>query len=48
MKDDNLIFKQPYMPSEVERALVQAWTTKLMDVGLVELPGGEYALATNM
>jgi hypothetical protein len=32
----------------MKRALVQAWKTKLLDVGLVELSRGEYALATVM
>jgi hypothetical protein len=30
----------------MERALVQAWTTKLLDVGLVELLRGGYASTT--
>jgi hypothetical protein len=42
MEDDNLIFKQPYKLSEMERAFIQAWTTKLLDVGLVELLKGDY------
>jgi hypothetical protein len=32
----------------VEKPLVQAWTTKLMDVGLVELSKGQYALTMIM
>jgi hypothetical protein len=48
LKDDNLIFRQPYGFSEVEKPLVQAWTTKLMDVGLVELSKGQYALTMIM
>jgi len=37
LEDDNLIFKQPYKLSEVEKALIKAQTTKLLDVGLVEM-----------
>jgi hypothetical protein len=40
---DNLIFKQPYKFSEVERTLVQAQTSKLLGASLVELSRGEYA-----
>ncbi len=43
MEDDNIIFGQPYMLDEVERTLVQAQITKLLDVGLVELSNNEYA-----
>jgi hypothetical protein len=32
----------------MERALVQVQTTKLLDVGLVELSKGEYVLTTMM
>jgi hypothetical protein len=32
------------MFKEVERGLVQVWTTKLLDVKLVELSMGEYVL----
>jgi hypothetical protein len=32
----------------MESALVQAWKTKLLDAGLVELLRGEYVLATMM
>jgi hypothetical protein len=32
----------------MERALVQAWTTKLLDASLVELVRGDYALAIVM
>jgi hypothetical protein len=39
MEDDNPILNKPYRFSEVERALVQARTTKLLDIGLVELLG---------
>jgi hypothetical protein len=38
---DNPIFKQLYKLSEVKKTLVQ--TTKLLDVGLVELSNNEYA-----
>jgi hypothetical protein len=33
LEDDNPIFKQPYKFSKVEKKLVQAQTTKLLDVG---------------
>jgi hypothetical protein len=36
LEDNNPIFKQPYRPNEVEKALVEAWTTKFLNVGLVE------------
>jgi hypothetical protein len=48
LEDDNPIFKQPYKFSEVERALIQVRTIKLLDVGLVELFRGEYASTTLM
>jgi hypothetical protein len=48
LEDDNLIFKQPYKLSEVEKALIKAQTTKLLDVGLVQMFKGEYASATMM
>lgn len=48
MEDDNLIFKWPYMLSDVEKTLVQNQIIKWLDVGLVELFKGEYALATMM
>ncbi len=48
LEDDNPIFKQPYRLNEVEWTLVQAWTIKLLDVGLVELSKGEYASTTLM
>jgi len=38
----NIIFKQPYKLNEVERALVQAWTSKLLEIVLVELFKDEY------
>jgi hypothetical protein len=38
-EDDNSISKQPYKVNEVERALVWAWTIKLLEV---ELFKGEY------
>ncbi len=38
-EDDNLISKQPYNFNEVERALIQVWTIKLLEV---ELSKGEY------
>ncbi len=31
LKDDNPIFRQPYRFNEVERTLVQTWTSKLLD-----------------
>jgi hypothetical protein len=34
--------------NELKRALVQAWTIKLLDAGLVELWKGEYVSATMM
>jgi hypothetical protein len=37
LEDDNLIFKQPYKFSEVEKSLIKAQTIKLLDVGLVEM-----------
>jgi hypothetical protein len=43
---DNVVFKQPEKVNEVERALVQAQTTKLLNVSLVELSKGEYVLST--
>jgi hypothetical protein len=46
LEDDNPIFKQPYRLSEMERALVKIRTSKVLDVSLVELLKGEYALAT--
>jgi hypothetical protein len=42
LEDDNLKFRQPYRLSEVERTLVHARTTKLLDAGFVELFKGEY------
>ncbi len=42
LEDDNPIFKQPYRLSEVEKALIQAQTSKLLYVSLVELPTGQY------
>jgi hypothetical protein len=48
LEDDNLIFKQPYRLSEIERAFIQAWTIELMDASLVELSRDEYALAIVM
>ncbi len=48
LEDDNLIFKQPYRLSEIERAFIQAWTIELMDANLVELSRDEYALAIVM
>lgn len=36
LKDDNIISKQPYRFNELEKALVQVQTIKLLDVGLVE------------
>ncbi len=41
-EDDNSIFQQPYKRSEVERALVQAQTLELLEVGLVDLFKGGY------
>ncbi len=35
--DDNSNFRKPYKLNEVERALVQDWTIKLLDASLVEL-----------
>jgi hypothetical protein len=46
LEDDNPVFKQPYRLSEMERALVKIRTSKVLDVSLVELLKGEYALAT--
>ncbi len=48
LKDDNLIFKQPYRFSELDKALVQALMIELLDVGLVELSKGEYVSTTMM
>jgi len=47
LEDDNPIFR-PYRLSEMEKALVQAWTTKLLHEGLVELLKGEYVSAIVM
>ncbi len=45
LEDDNLIFSQLHkLISEVQGALVQAWTIKLMDVNSVELSKGEHVL----
>jgi hypothetical protein len=46
LEDENPIFKQPYRLSEMERALDKIRTSKVLDVSLVELLKGEYALAT--
>ncbi len=43
LENENLIIKQPYKLSEVERTLVQARITKFLDVGLLELSRGEHA-----
>jgi len=43
LENDNPIFKWPYIFSEVERALVQTWTIKLLDVSFIELSIVEYA-----
>ncbi len=48
LEDDDLIFKWPYKLNEVEKALVQAKTIKLLYVGLVELFQGEYVTTTMM
>ncbi len=48
LEDDNIIFKNPYMFNEVEKTLIQAHTMELLNVGLVELSRGEYALAIVM
>jgi hypothetical protein len=48
MEDDNPIFKGPYRLSEMERTLVQARTTELLDPGLVEPSRGDYVLTTMM
>jgi hypothetical protein len=43
-----LFFRQPYRLSEMEKALVQTWTSELLDVGFVEVSKGEYASTTMM
>ncbi len=49
LEDDNLIFSQLHkLISEVQRALVQAWTIELMDVNLVELFKREHVLVIVM
>ncbi len=48
LEDDNPIFKRPYKFNEVEKTFVQAWKLELLDIGLVELSKGEYALVTMM
>jgi hypothetical protein len=48
LENDNPIFKWPYIFSEVERALVQTWTIKLLDVNFIELSIVEYAWTTMM
>lgn len=35
LEDNNPIFMWPFWLSEVEMALIQAWITTLLDVGLV-------------
>jgi hypothetical protein len=42
LEDDDPIFKQPYRLSEVEKALIQAQTSELLYVSLVELSRGQY------
>jgi hypothetical protein len=44
LEDDNPIFKQPYKFSKVEKDLVHAQITKLLDASLVKLSRGEYIL----
>jgi hypothetical protein len=44
LEDDNPIFKRPYKFSKVEKKLVQAQTTRLLDAGLVKLSRDEYTL----
>jgi hypothetical protein len=48
LEDDNPIFKQPYKFSKVEKKLVHAQTTKLLDAGLVKLSKDEYTLTIMM
>jgi hypothetical protein len=48
LEDDNPIFKQPYRLSEVEKALIQVQTSKLLYVSLVELFRGQYVSAIVM
>jgi len=45
---NNPICKWTYRLSEVEKALVQAWTVELLDLSLVELSKGEYVSTTVM
>jgi hypothetical protein len=48
LEDDNSIFKQLYKFSKVEKKLVQAQTTKLLDAGLMKLSRDEYTLTIMM
>jgi len=43
-----IIYFQMTLLSEMERALVQAWTTKLLDASVVELSRGDYASSIMM
>jgi hypothetical protein len=42
LKDDNMTFRRPYKLNEVERVLVEAQTSNLLEVDLVKLSKGEY------
>jgi hypothetical protein len=50
LTDDAPIYRKPYKRSEVERKMIQARTTELLSMGLVELASSdcEYASATVM
>ncbi len=48
LEADNPIFERLYRLSEMERALVQAQITELLDASLVELLRSDYASATMM
>jgi hypothetical protein len=44
LASDMLIFRRPYRYNDMERDLIQNQTLDLLEVGLVELSHGEYAL----
>jgi hypothetical protein len=46
LTDDAPIYRKPYKRSEVERKIIQARTTELLDAGLVELAPSDYEYAS--
>jgi hypothetical protein len=48
LANDMPIFHRPYRYNDMERDLIWRQTLDLLEVGLVELSHGEYALATVM